>query len=149
MIVYNLACDQSHHFEGWFSSADDFDKQLEHDQVSCPVCGSVSVSKKLSAPYVSTKSDQPQNKAPKMSPETAVAGMNLQQLHNKFIDYVMKNTVDVGKQFPEEARKIHYGEVEHRSIRGQASPDTIEELRDEGIEVFSLPESTGLPDKAH
>jgi hypothetical protein len=84
-----------------------------------------------------------------MSPETAVAGMNLQQLHNKFIDYVMKNTVDVGKQFPEEARKIHYGEVEHRSIRGQASPDTIEELRDEGIEVFSLPESTGLPDKTH
>ena len=147
MIVYNLACHQEHHFEGWFTSPEDFDKQLADDQVACPACGSVGVSKKLSAPYVSTKNATKNTLPSGKDKETALAGINLQDLHNKFMEYVVKNTEDVGSKFPEEARKIHYGETENRSIRGEASGEAIQELQDEGIDVYALPTAPAPPDK--
>lgn len=149
MIVYDLSCEKAHRFEGWFSSAEDFDAQVEDDQVSCPVCGSVSISRELSAPYVNTGSTEPVAASDKPSSETAVAGVDMESLHRKFIEFVLKNSEDVGSQFPEEARKIHYEENPRRSIRGQASSDDIEALRDEGIDVFQVPDLPVPPDQVH
>lgn len=147
MIVYDLACDQSHRFEGWFSSADDFDAQVEAEQISCPVCGSVSISRQLSAPYVNTAGVEQTQQGP--AAETAVAGVDIEHLHRKFVEFVLKNSEDVGKQFPAEARAIHYEEKPRRSIRGEASRDDIDELRDEGIEVYAVPGLPTPPDQVH
>ena len=144
MIIYDLTCEEHHEFEGWFSSSEDFEKQVAEQQVACPVCGSLKITKRLSAPYVNTKSESTPNT--KDHKETALAGVDLRQLHNKFMDYVLKNTEDVGSNFPEEARKIHYGESENRSIRGEASGEAIQELQEEGVEVYAIPAPT-LPDK--
>jgi hypothetical protein len=79
--------------------------------------------------------------------ETALAGLNPQHLQNKFIEYIMQNTEDVGAKFPDEARKMYYGESENRSIRGEASGEAVKELQDEGIEVYGLPNDPLTPDK--
>ena len=147
MIVYDLACDQSHRFEGWFSSADDFDAQVEAEQISCPVCGSVSISRQLSAPYVNTAGAEQTQQA--TAAETAVAGVDIEHLHRKFGEFVLKNSEDVGKEFPAEARAIHYEEKPRRSIRGEASRDDIDALRDEGIEVYAVPGLPTPPDQVH
>jgi hypothetical protein len=147
MIVYDLSCEQAHRFEGWFSSAQDFDQQVAQDQVSCPVCGSVHITRELSAPYVNTGGSAPVPAKP--AAETAVSGVDLEQLHRKFIQFVLKNSEDVGKKFPEEARKIHYEEEPRRSIRGEASRDEVEALREEGIDVYQLPGIATPPDQVH
>jgi len=147
MIVYDLACDKAHRFEGWFSSAGDFAAQVEREQISCPVCGSVSISRQLSAPYVNTGGSTPKENGPPA--ETAVAGVDPETLHRKFIEFVLKNSEDVGKKFPEEARKIHYREEPQRLIRGEASRDEIDALRDEGIDVYAVPGLSNPPDQVH
>ncbi|MDA0237810.1 MAG: DUF1178 family protein [Proteobacteria bacterium] len=138
MIVYDLACDQEHKFEGWFSSQEDFDKQVSNGQLSCPVCGSITISKQLSAPYLNILPDENASSRTKQK-EMALAGVSLQQLHDQFIEYIAKNIEDVGTQFPDEARKIFYGESDNRSIRGEATVKVMQELKDEGIEVYALP----------
>lgn len=85
----------------------------------------------------------------KPAAETAVSGVDLAQLHRKFIQFVLKNSEDVGKKFPEEARKIHYEEEPRRSIRGEASRDEVEALREEGIDVYQLPGIATPPDQVH
>lgn len=147
MIVYDLACESAHRFEGWFSSADDFDAQCESGQIACPVCGSLSVSKQLSAPHVNVRSADPVPSSEDM--ETAVAGDVIEVLRRKFVEHVMANTEDVGARFPEEARRIHYKEAPNRSIRGRASREEIEELRDEGVEIVALPGIPAPPDPIH
>ena len=149
MIVFDLSCEKAHRFEGWFSSAEDFDAQVKDDQVSCPVCGSVSISRQLSAPYVNTGRAEPVAATTNPSSETAVAGVDMESLHRKFVEFVLKNSEDVGRKFPDEARKIHYEEKPRRSIRGQASADDIEALRDEGIDVFQVPGLPVPPDQVH
>ena len=148
MIVYDLACDQSHQFEGWFSSADDFDSQVKAEQISCPVCGSVSISRQLSAPYVNTGGSV-ETQQEKSAAETAVAGVDMESLHRKFVEFVLKNSEDVGKEFPAEARAIHYEEKPRRSIRGEASRDDIDALREEGIDVYAVPGLPTPPDQVH
>lgn len=149
MIVFDLSCEKEHRFEGWFSSTEDFDAQVKDDQVSCPVCGSVSISRQLSAPYVNTGRAEPVAAPAKPSGEMAVAGVDMESLHRKFVEFVLKSSEDVGRKFPEEARKIHYEEKPRRSIRGQASADDIEALRDEGIDVFQVPGLPVPPDQVH
>lgn len=146
MIVYDLSCDKAHRFEGWFSSADQFDCQILDDQIACPVCGSVNIARQLSAPYVNTGATRPE---PPRAHNTAVAGVTLEQMRRKFLDFVLRNTEDVGRSFPEEARKIHYEEGPGRAIRGEASRDEVQELREEGIEIFPVPEPPGPPDQIH
>jgi hypothetical protein len=138
MIVYNLTCDNSHRFEGWFSSVEDFDSQSGNGQIFCPVCSSADVARQPSAPYVSTgtSSELP---SPVVLAET---------IRRKFVEHIIQNTEDVGQQFPEEARRIHYKEAPLRSIRGQASQSEVSELREEGIEVHSIAGVTP-PDKLH
>jgi hypothetical protein len=148
MIVYDLACDSAHRFEGWFSSAEDFDLQAQAQRVSCPVCGSVTVSRQLSAPYVNTRSGTAGPGAA-ATQTAAVTGEVIEALRRKFVEHVLAHTEDVGARFPEEARRIHYSETRERSIRGQASADDVQALREEGIEVLAVPGVPVPPDQIH
>ena len=138
MIVFNLRCDQNHQFEGWFESSAKFDAQQESNLLSCPVCGTARVTKELHAPYVNTgveKSASSRPAAPAEARQQAVFHKAISQ----FVEQVIAITEDVGDAFPEEARKIHYSEVPERAIRGNASPDEIVELQEEGIDVVAVP----------
>lgn len=149
MIVFNLSCGNDHRFEGWFSSADDFTAQAGNGDVSCPVCGSSQVARQLSAPYVNTGKSAPA-KVPVEAAQSAGIGVanSAALLRDKFVEFVLKNTEDVGNRFPEEARKIHYQESAERPIRGKASPDEVSALREEGIDILALP-VLPVPDKLH
>lgn len=135
MIRYSLACDRAHSFEGWFSSSADFDAQLESGFLTCPVCGSASISKALMAPSVATarKQEERQQVAMDQARREAIAKLR------EAVQTIRSSAEDVGERFPEEARKIHYGEADQRGIIGQASLDDVRELIDEGIEVAPLP----------
>jgi hypothetical protein len=140
MIVFNLSCQNDHRFEGWFASSDSFETQRDNKQLSCPFCGTASVTKELHAPYVNTGAARPSVPVP-AGPEAsaqAVKANNLAEIVN-VIEKLISSTEDVGDAFPEEARRIHYRETPDRAIRGNASSDEISELRDEGIEVISVP----------
>lgn len=134
MKVLNLRCANDHRFEGWFASEDDFKSQVSLAMVQCPLCGDATIARLPSAPRlnVSKLRDEPPTPAP--DPQA-----RMQAHWMKAVRQVLDNTEDVGERFPEEARRIHYGEVEQRGIRGQASKADAEALRDEGIEVMSLP----------
>ena len=135
MKVLNLQCSNSHSFEGWFASEDDFQAQLGRGLVECPLCGDSAVSKMLSAPRLNLGASSPETRRDVASvPEPA-----LQAAWMKMVRHVMANTDDVGERFAEEARRIHYGETEERGIRGQASAQETEALLEEGIGVLPLP----------
>ncbi len=142
MIRYSLACDNAHAFEGWFSSSADFDRQVETGFLTCPVCGSAAVGKSLMAPSVSTgrKKEAVQQVAFDAARQEAMAKLK------EALAAIKANSEDVGERFPEEARKIHYGETDARGIIGQASLAEVRDLIDEGIEVAPLPV---LPDDTH
>lgn len=135
MKVFNLSCDNEHPFEGWFASADDFDRQQEARLVECPVCGSHAVRKLLSAPRINKGAPVPQGKQPVAMPNDAAMQAMLLQMAR----HIQANSEDVGERFPEEARRIHYQEAPKRSIRGLASPEDAAGLADEGIEVMPVP----------
>ena len=141
MIVFDLACQHGHRFEGWFPSGEDFDRQLEGGLVRCPVCDGDEV-KRLPSARVSVPrakpAPAPQAAAPSPpAPDNAVAGLPPELIER--LREVVRSTENVGARFPEEARKIHYNEAPSRSIRGQASPEEAEAMRDEGIEFAPLP----------
>jgi hypothetical protein len=145
MIVFDLACDNNHSFEGWFGTADDFTRQAEAGDIACPVCGSVEVARQLSAPYINTRSGSNPAEESQM---VAVANA-AQELKRKFIDHVLSSTEDVGHRFPEEARRIFYKETPERAIRGTASSQEVGELKEEGIDVMAIPGTPALPEKLH
>lgn len=150
MIVLDLCCEHEHAFEGWFASSSAFESQLDRGLVACPVCASTSIVRKLSAPYVNTRSsaaaspptrkqtEQPTTAAPVSTP-AAVPTPEAVAAVMKALRQMASGSEDVGKRFPDEARRIHYGEAEARSIRGQASADDVGELIEEGIMVVPLP----------
>ncbi|MBX4865195.1 DUF1178 family protein [Rhizobium sophorae] len=135
MIRYSLTCDNAHEFEGWFSESADFDRQVATGFLTCPVCHSAAISKLLMAPSVSTarKKDERQTLA-----MDAMRREALQKL-KEAVAAVKANSEDVGTQFPEEARKIHYGEADARGIIGQATVDEAQALLEEGIEIAAIP----------
>ncbi|MFD1745174.1 DUF1178 family protein [Rhizobium helianthi] len=142
MIRYSLHCDKGHDFEGWFSTSADFDGQLASGFLSCPSCGSTSIHKALMAPAVSTARKQEARQQVVMDAVRREAMAKLKEA----VQAIRANAEDVGERFPEEARKIHYGEADARGIIGQASLDDVRDLIDEGIEVAPLPV---LPDDTH
>jgi hypothetical protein len=148
MIVYNLACDQHHPFEGWFASPIDFENQRDRGLVECPVCGSKQVERKLHAPRINVGA-APANKVEAVESATQADGeidhAKLAQAISGFVKNVRDNTEYVGEKFAEEARAMHYGEKPHKGIRGRADKDTARELRDEGIEFQSLPFPVDFP----
>lgn len=150
MIKYSLICDKEHTFEGWFSTGKDFDQQNQGNLVNCPICNSSKVSKTLMAPSITTSKmkslvpQQPENESTDSNSSVAntQAPPNYQELVGKMRELrtnILANSKNVGKEFPDEARKIHYGEVEKHSIHGQASAEDVKELIDEGVGVLPLP----------
>ncbi len=152
MIVYDLECENTHRFEGWFGSADDYETQLAGKLLTCPLCNSGNVVKRPSAPYVNVgaleKLQNEKQKSSGVSVPQQYANVSPEMVA-KVIEHIIKNTEDVGNKFPEEARKIHYNETPERRIRGIASAKDVESLRDEGIEVVSLPVPPHLVNKTH
>jgi hypothetical protein len=152
MIVFNLTCGNDHSFEGWFASSAEFERQQLATQLNCPMCGDTAVSKGINAPYVNTGSPllAPQVDKAATTPRAAAAHyINIGAEVTRMIEHLIASTEDVGNDFPEEARKIHYQEAPERKIRGNASRDEVEELRDEGIEVVAVPVPRHLLDKPH
>lgn len=143
MIVFNLRCELNHVFEGWFGSEADYGRQRERGLLTCPLCGSGTVSKMLSAPRLNLGAGSPVETAASSEPqpEPRVAGdveKSLQAAWLQATRRILAQTEDVGERFAEEARKIHYGETEERGIRGQASRQETEALLEEGIGVLPL-----------
>lgn len=135
MIRFSLVCDQDHDFDGWFSSSGDFDTQLNRGLVTCPACNSANVQKSLMAPQVSTSR---RREAVQVASLEAAKSEALNELR-KIRDAITDNAENVGQAFPEEARKIHYGESKARGIYGEATREDVEELLDEGVEIAPLP----------
>ena len=158
MIRYALACSKGHTFDSWFQNSAAYDKQAKRGLVECPVCGDSKIEKALMAPTLSgtKKRGRPampasmpapaaeaapaagsETPAPvaMVSPEEREFRTKLKELR----DHLTKNADNVGRKFPEEARKMHYGEAEHRSIYGEASPQEAKDLHEEGIEFHPLP----------
>ena len=144
MKVIDLRCQSGHRFEGWFGSDDDFLDQNGRGLIECPLCADKVIVRLPSAPRLNL-SGATEPAAPVAAPaadDTAA----LQARWLQMVRHVLASTEDVGERFAEEARRIHYGESEERAIRGQASADEREALRDEGIEVHPLPLPAGFKD---
>ena len=149
MIRYSLHCDRGHAFESWFQSSSVYDSQVKRKLVTCPACGSAKVEKAIMAPQiVSKKGRGSAAPAPAASTDvTAPASTPLMMAQERELraklkelrDHIVKNADNVGERFPNEARKMHYGDIEHRPIYGEASPDEARALIDEGVEVSPLP----------
>jgi hypothetical protein len=160
MIRYSLVCDDRHEFEIWFKNSADYDKQSKRGLVACPACGSAKVEKALMTPALGRGTQKgarlpaSETPAPPEAPvpsesKTPVAMVSPAEREfrsklKELRDHLTKNAENVGGKFPEEARKMHYGEKEHRSIYGEASPQEAKELAEEGIEFHPLPV---LPDE--
>ena len=145
MIIYDLSCDNNHRFEGWFQNAVAFDTQLEDDLICCPQCDSHSVRRIPSAVAISGHHTEPVDRAP--TPSTASGstalmpvGAQATTIYRQLVEAIVNQSEDVGPSFAEEARKIHYNEAPERPIRGEATVDECEALRDEGINVMHLPQ---------
>ena len=140
MIVYDLICAHAHRFEGWFGSADDFARQREGALIRCPLCNDASVERLPSAQVRTGQAMPPSQPRSEPQPDTATATAVAGDAETlKLVRRLIANTENVGRAFAEEARKIHYEEVPARGIRGQATPDEAESLRDEGIDFLSVP----------
>jgi hypothetical protein len=162
MIHYNLRCAKGHAFESWFQSSSAYEVQEKRKLINCPVCGSTRVERAIMAPQIvrkkgrgATASDSlpvpappaaevtpplpPSSPTPLLMAQEAELRTKLRELR----DHIVKNADNVGERFPNEARKMHYGDIEHRPIYGEASPDEAKALIDEGVEVMPLPT---LPD---
>jgi len=160
MIHYNLRCKQGHAFESWFQSSSAYETQEKRKLVSCPVCGSTDVERAIMAPQIVSKKgrENPPSEplpAPVTAPATEVIPPSsptpllmaqereLRAKLRELRDHIVKNADNVGEKFPNEARKMHYGDIEHRPIYGEASPDEAKALIEEGVEVMPIPT---LPD---
>lgn len=160
MIRYSLVCERKHDFEIWFKNSADYDRQVKRGLVTCPQCNSAKVEKALMTPQLGSSSKkgrrarpadmpptpetaptpaQPEATAPSpvamISPQEHEVRAKLKELR----EHLTKNADNVGAKFPDEARKMHYGDIEHRSIYGEATAEDAKELHDEGIDFYPLP----------
>lgn len=149
MIRYDLRCEKGHAFESWFQNSGAYDSQVKRKLVDCPHCGSVKVEKAIMAPRIVGKSKgraaEPETAVTETSNEAAAPMMmapqeaELRAKLKELRDHVARHADNVGEKFPTEARKMHYGDIEHRPIYGEASPDEARSLIEEGIAVTPLP----------
>jgi hypothetical protein len=150
MIRYNLRCDRGHAFESWFQSSSAYESQEKRKLVSCPACGSVKVERAIMAPQIVSKKRKDsaaplpaaaptEVTAPASTPLMMAQERELRAKLKELRDHIVKNADNVGERFPNEARKMHYGDIEHRPIYGEASPEDARSLIDEGVEVSPLP----------
>ena len=156
MIHFLLSCNNNHQFEGWFRNNADFEDQLSNGHLACPFCNSTKISKSLMAPAVSTskqktsrgkienqESDEVSSEITSSDRAELAASISndkefiskLRELKEKLV----KSADDVGDNFAEEARKIHYGESDKTGVYGNANLAEVKKLREEGIEFYTLP----------
>ena len=151
MIHYNLRCERGHAFESWFQSSSAYESQEKRKLVNCPVCGSAKVERAIMAPQIVSKKSRDRAApapvpatstevtAPGSTPLMMAQERELRAKLKELRDHIVKNADNVGERFPNEARKMHYGDIEHRPIYGEASPDEARSLIEEGVEVSPLP----------
>jgi len=140
VIAYNLVCKDGHEFEGWFANSTVYDSQEKRGDLICPVCGDGSIAKAIMAPAVKTSVTKAKGRNVVGTPDEQ---KKLRQFVAGFRKYVEDNADYVGPKFPEEARKIHYGETEARHIYGESTVSEAKELIEEGIEIAPLPTDPG------
>jgi hypothetical protein len=149
MIRYNLRCERDHAFESWFQSSSAYESQEKRKLVNCPVCGSAKVERAIMAPQIVSKKGRDvaapapaptaEGTAPASTPLMMAQERELRAKLKELRDHIVKNADNVGERFPNEARKMHYGDIEHRPIYGEASPEEARSLIEEGVEVSPLP----------
>ena len=149
MIRYSLRCERGHAFESWFQSSSAYESQEKRKLVNCPACGSVKVERAIMAPQIVSKKGRDiaaptpapvaEAAAPASTPLLMAQERELRAKLKELRDHIVKNADNVGERFPNEARKMHYGDIEHRPIYGEASPEEARALIDEGVEVAPLP----------
>jgi hypothetical protein len=139
MKVLNLRCANGHGFEGWFASDEEFMEQNGRGLIECPLCADRIVSRLPSAPRLNLSGQRESESPPPAPPPPQLQAQWMQAVRK-----MLETTDDVGERFPVEARRIHYGEVEARGIRGQATLDERRALIEEGIEIMSLPMPAAL-----
>lgn len=142
MIKYKLLCDADHTFEGWFRDSADYDTQSEDGLIECPACGSESVRKAVMSPSISRRS------AGSREARLAEVKQDLVRAAERARNYVESNFDYVGEKFPEEARKIHYGEEKERGIFGEATGKEVREMLEEGVQIAPLPGAVKKPEKS-
>ena len=133
MIVFELICRDQHRFEGWFTSGEDFAAQKNRGLLECPICGGAHVEKLPTAKI--RKQSEPAAPVQAATQPSEVAPVDV----SRIVDYILTHSENVGNSFAAEARKIYYEEAPQRSIRGVATRAETEDLREEGVPVFSLP----------
>jgi hypothetical protein len=151
MIVYDLVCESEHEFESWFKNSSAYDTLRKSRKISCPICGSAKIRKAPMAPRISKSGmkdlspapvpDEARVKVPVMSEsdDMASAMTKATEAIKELQTTIEKNFDNVGVKFPEEARKMHYGEAEVRGIYGEASLEEAKELIEEGVEIAAVP----------
>ncbi|MEY2688645.1 MAG: hypothetical protein RL375_2843 [Pseudomonadota bacterium] len=176
MKVFNLQCASGHGFEGWFASEDDFRRQTDSGLLECPLCADKTVRRLPSAPRLNLTTSRASGYAPVLpasqstgssdrAPVQDGAGVggdlvhvpasgtpeqqSVEALWMEAVRHVLTHTQDVGARFADEARRMHYGEVESRGIRGRTTPEEARALDDEGIEIFMLPVPEALKGPQH
>lgn len=140
--VFDLECDHSHIFEGWFGSHEDYDAQQARGLVTCPVCGSTTITKRLSAPRLNVAHLHAPAAQPLVPPGASDAEKMaaLQAAVMRQVRALVRSTENVGPRFAEEARRIHEGDADDRPIRGTATVEEREALAEDGIEVMAVPD---------
>lgn len=161
MKVFNLGCPAGHGFEGWFGSEADYLSQQQRGLLTCPMCGAGQIERRPSAPHLNLSGAR-EPTPPRATPSSAIVPVSetdtrprgapavpaapdaaaqaaLEAGYLQFVRQVMNETEDVGPRFTEEVRRIHYGEAEHRNLRGETTPEQRQALQEEGIEVYNLP----------
>ncbi|MBY0558281.1 DUF1178 family protein [Hyphomicrobium sp.] len=138
MIKYRLECSSGHEFESWFRASADFDSQSLAGEIACPFCGSIDIEKQPMAPSIVTKAavaSRSAGPAPMLSGDAKATLEALRAIKKT----VFENTEDVGPRFADEARKMHFGEIEERQIRGSSTLEEARELVDDGVPFGILP----------
>jgi hypothetical protein len=126
MIIYDLQCSGGHTFEGWFDSREEFDREREAERLSCPMCGDFQVR------IIPSGGHTPGREKPKETPKGPA-------LQKALSDYLEGNFQDVGNRFAEEAIKMHFGEIDHRNIRGTMTGEEEKDLQEEGVQYMKIP----------
>ncbi len=135
MIVYDIECSNGHVFEGWFESSEAFEEQRKKKLISCPYCNDTNVRRVLSPVAIKhSRSEEKEEKREEKKEE-----FDYTKLYYKIVDFIKKNTEDVGPDFAKEALKMHYGLTKKRNIRGVATEEEEKMLREEGIDFFKFP----------
>ena len=144
MISFDLRCTNAHVFEAWFSNSEAYQRQVQEGELACPICGDTCLDKALMAPHISTQAPEISKSGSNVAPLPVATGATnraaeLMKMARALREEVEKNFDHVGETFAEEAKKIHYGETDHRNIYGEMTPDEAADLREEGVEFGVLP----------